>query len=65
MTDNAYKFWRKCRRDGLGKKVYLFKGDSTTRAQLIKRTMPDNTNRPDAVRWLPVTFLSTSCRPMP
>lgn len=45
VTDNAYKFWRKCRRDGLGKKVYLFKGDSTTRAQLIKRTMPDNTNR--------------------
>ena len=45
VTDNAYKFWRKCRREGLGKKVYLFKGDSTSRAQLIKRTLPDNTNR--------------------
>lgn len=45
VTDNAYKFWRKCRREGLGKRIYLFKGDSTTRAQLIKRTMPDNTNR--------------------
>ena len=29
VTDNAYKFWRKCRRDGLGKRVYLIKGDST------------------------------------
>ncbi|EOW5519223.1 phage terminase large subunit family protein, partial [Escherichia coli O143:H4] len=28
VTDNAYKFWRRCRRDGLGKRIYLFKGDS-------------------------------------
>lgn len=27
VTDNAYKFWRRCRRDGLGKRIYLFKGD--------------------------------------
>lgn len=45
VTDNAYKFWRKCRREGIGKKVYLFKGDSTARAKLITRTFPDNTNR--------------------
>lgn len=43
VTDNAYKFWRRCRRDGLGKRIYLFKGDSIRRAKLITRTFPDNT----------------------
>ncbi|WP_044470470.1 phage terminase large subunit family protein [Mannheimia massilioguelmaensis] len=47
VTDNAYKFWRKCRRDGLAKKVYLVKGDSTKRQKLITKTYPDNTNRSD------------------
>ncbi|MCY0656396.1 terminase gpA endonuclease subunit, partial [Klebsiella pneumoniae] len=28
VTDNAYKFWRQCRRDGVHKRVYLIKGDS-------------------------------------
>lgn len=45
VTDNAYKFWRKCRREGLGKRVFLFKGDSQRRAKLITRTFPDNTGR--------------------
>ena len=45
VTDNAYKFWRRCRRDGLGKRIYLFKGDSIRRAKLITRTLPDNTGR--------------------
>ncbi|EKB2617310.1 phage terminase large subunit family protein [Salmonella enterica] len=45
VTDNAYKFWRKCRREGLGKQVYLFKGDSVRRSKLISRTFPDNTGR--------------------
>ncbi|GAB0674139.1 hypothetical protein BT09C10_33960 [Escherichia coli] len=45
VTDNAYKFWRRCRRDGLGKSIYLFKGDSIRRAKLITRTFPDNTGR--------------------
>ena len=44
-TDNAYKFWRRCRRDVLGKRIYLFKGDSIRRAKLISRTFPDNTGR--------------------
>ncbi|EJF8031359.1 phage terminase large subunit family protein [Escherichia coli] len=47
VTDNAYKFWRRCRRDGYGKRVYLIKGDSTTRAKLITKSFPDNTNRSD------------------
>lgn len=45
VTDNAYKFWRKCRREGLGKKIYLFKGDSVRRSKLITRSFPDNTDR--------------------
>ena len=45
VTDNAYKFWRRCRRDGLGKRIYLFKGYSIRRAKLITRTFPDNTGR--------------------
>ncbi|MCS0903254.1 phage terminase large subunit family protein [Escherichia coli] len=45
VTDNAYKFWRRCRCDGLGKRIYLFKGDSIRRAKLITRTFPDNTGR--------------------
>lgn len=45
VTDNAYKFWRRCRRDGLGKRIYLFKGDSIRRVKLITRTFPDNTGR--------------------
>lgn len=45
VTDNAYKFWRRCRRDGLGKRIYLFKGDSIRRAKLLSRTFPDNTGR--------------------
>lgn len=47
VTDNAYKFWRKCKRDGLSKRVYLVKGDSTKRQKLITRTYPDNTSRSD------------------
>lgn len=45
VTDNAYKFWRRCRQDGLSRKVFLFKGDSQSRAKLITRTYPDNTDR--------------------
>ncbi|MFJ5159679.1 phage terminase large subunit family protein [Pantoea sp. NPDC088449] len=45
VTDNAYCFWRKCRREGEGKRVYLFKGDSHKREKLITRTWPDNTGR--------------------
>ena len=47
VTDNAYKFWRRCKRDGISKRVYLVKGDSTKRQKLITRTYPDNTSRSD------------------
>lgn len=47
VTDNAYKFWRRCRREGYGKRVYLFKGDGTARAKIITRSYPDNTARSD------------------
>lgn len=47
VTDNAYKFWRQCRRDGLGKRVYLIKGDSAKRQKTITKTFPDNSGRAD------------------
>ncbi|WP_413734346.1 phage terminase large subunit family protein [Sodalis sp. RH21] len=45
VTDNAYKFWRRCRRDGLKRKVFLFKGASQNSNKLITQTWPDNTGR--------------------
>ncbi|MCW2482269.1 terminase gpA endonuclease subunit, partial [Candidatus Symbiopectobacterium sp. NZEC135] len=42
-----YEFWRQCRRDGLHKRVYLFKGDSTKRSKLISKTFPNNIDRQD------------------
>lgn len=63
VTDNAYKFWRRCRRDGLGKRIYLFKGDSIRREKLITRTFPDNTGRTgrraQAVGDVPLWLLQT------
>ncbi len=47
VTDNAYKFWRRCRRNGKSKQVYLVKGDSTKRQKLITKSYPDNTTRSD------------------
>lgn len=45
VTGNAYEFWRQCRRDGVHKRVYLFKGDSQFRSKLITKTFPNNTDR--------------------
>lgn len=63
VTDNSYKFWRQCRRDGLGKRVYLIKGDSTRRQKIITKTHPDNTGRSDrradARGEVPVYLLQT------
>ncbi|EGK0221543.1 phage terminase large subunit family protein, partial [Salmonella enterica] len=38
VTDNAYAFWRRCKRRGVAGRVYLFKGDSTRREKLITKT---------------------------
>lgn len=63
VTDNAYKFWRKCRQDGLGRRVFLIKGDSTKRQKIITITHPDNTGRSDrradAQGKVPVYLLQT------
>ncbi|RZY64290.1 phage terminase large subunit family protein [Escherichia coli] len=63
VTDNAYKFWRKCRQDGLGRRVFLVKGDSTKRQKIITITHPDNTGRSDrradAQGKVPVYLLQT------
>ncbi len=45
VTDNAYAFWRQCRKEGVGNRVYLFKGDGLAKGKLINKTYPDNTER--------------------
>ncbi|MGL4727007.1 MAG: phage terminase large subunit family protein [Scandinavium sp.] len=63
VTDNAYKFWRQCRRDGIGKRVYLIKGDSAKRQKTITKIHPDNSGRgdrrADARGEVPVYLLQT------
>ncbi|MBP1015905.1 phage terminase large subunit family protein [Serratia fonticola] len=64
VTGNAYEFWRKCRRDGERRRVYLFKGDSVMRQKLITKTYPDNTDRSnrraDARGDVPLYLLQTN-----
>lgn len=45
VTDNAYKFWRQCKKDGLARRVYLFKGEGNAKRKLITQSYPDNTDR--------------------
>ncbi|MEW6485437.1 MAG: phage terminase large subunit family protein [Pseudomonadota bacterium] len=63
VTDNAYRLWRRCRQNGLGKRVILIKGDSTRRQKLITKTYPDNEGRSDrkaqARGDIPVYLLQT------
>lgn len=47
VTGNAYEFWRRCRKQGLKRRVYLFKGDSHARNKLVNQFFPDNTKRSD------------------
>ncbi|EEY36205.1 predicted bacteriophage tail assembly protein [Vibrio mimicus MB451] len=47
VSNNAYAFWRHCRKLRLNKRVYLFKGDSQKRQKTINKTFPDNTGRAD------------------
>lgn len=47
VSNNAYAFWRHCRKHKLTRRVYLFKGDSTKRAKTITKVNPDNTRRSD------------------
>ncbi|MFV0576038.1 MAG: phage terminase large subunit family protein [Vibrio sp.] len=47
VSDNAYKFWRWCRKNRLQKRVFLFKGDSLKRQKMITKSYPDNTGRSD------------------
>ncbi|MEG3135514.1 phage terminase large subunit family protein [Rouxiella sp. T17] len=47
VTDNAYKFWRRCRKNGCHKRVYLVKGDSNRRQKSVSKSYPDNSERTD------------------
>lgn len=64
VTDHAYAFWRRCRREGIAWKVYLFKGDSTTRGKIFSKTYPNNLERSDrrakVVGEVPLYLLQTN-----
>ncbi|MBJ9343215.1 phage terminase large subunit family protein [Citrobacter freundii] len=64
VTDNAYAFWRHCRREGVAGRVYLFKGDSTARSKIFSKSYPNNTGRSDrqarACGEVPLYLLQTN-----
>lgn len=64
VTDNAYAFWRHCRREGLAGRVYLFKGDSTARSKIFSKSYPNNTGCSDrqarACGEVPLYLLQTN-----
>ncbi|WP_299393259.1 phage terminase large subunit family protein [Pelagibius sp.] len=42
VTPRAYDFWRRCRKDGLGRRVLLSKGASKLTAPRVMRHLPDS-----------------------
>ncbi|WP_033416657.1 phage terminase large subunit family protein [Hahella ganghwensis] len=47
VSDNAYKFYRQIRKDGLHRRFMLVKGASQVNAKLFSESFPDNTKRKD------------------
>lgn len=47
VTENAYQFYRKLKRQGLHRKTMLVKGGSTINAARMRETFPDSTGRKD------------------
>lgn len=47
VTENAYQFYRKLKRQGLHRKTMLVKGGSTINAPRMRETFPDSTGRKD------------------
>lgn len=47
VTDKAYKFWRRMRRERQAHRVHLIKGSSNQAAPRVAETFPDNKNRKD------------------
>jgi phage terminase large subunit GpA-like protein len=43
----AYEWWRALKKDGLGNRVRLVKGERTKRAKLVAETYPDSSERSD------------------
>lgn len=63
VTDNAYNFWRRCKKTQLHKKFGLLKGASAKNAPRIRTTYPDNQNKKNrkasARGDIPVLMLNT------
>ncbi|AWH15059.1 terminase large subunit [Aeromonas phage 85AhydR10PP] len=64
VTDNAYAFWRRLKKDGLHHRFILVKGSSRSTAPPIEKRFPDNTKRTDrkvkVSGDVPVLFLNTN-----
>lgn len=65
VTDNAYKFWRRCRREGLGKRIYLFKGTASGAANLSSERFPTTRADQRAAHRRRGMCLFIFSRPMP
>ncbi|MGL5482304.1 MAG: terminase gpA endonuclease subunit, partial [Aeromonas veronii] len=63
VTNNAYAFYRRLKRDGLHRRFCLIKGASQKAAVLIEKRTPDNSGRKDrkakALGDVPVWFINT------
>ena len=62
VTDNAYEFWRRCKRKGMARKFGLLKGGTTKNAPRIKVSYPENTQKRKRLRKtgdVPVLMLNT------
>ena len=63
VAERAYDFWKYARRQGLGHRIMLIKGDSKNTGPRIRKTFPDNTDRHDrkanAAGEVPVWILNT------
>ncbi|AMO55639.1 phage terminase large subunit family protein [Endozoicomonas montiporae] len=64
VTDQAYKFYRRAKRNGHHRRIMLVKGASGKQQSLIKESFPDNTRRKDrkasAAGDVPIYLLATN-----
>ena len=64
VTDQAYKFYRRAKKNGHHRRIMLVKGASGKQQALIKESFPDNTRRKDrkasAAGDVPIYLLATN-----
>jgi len=64
VSESAYKFYRKMKKEGKASRVMLVKGGSSAQIDKVKKSLPDNTKRKDrkvkAVGDVPLYLLATN-----